>query len=320
MNEKPPISRHGQEERTVSNRHSDENNASTQHRHRSGGEHHHRHHHHSGYEAHLKRKKRRARKRLMGKIGNTALAVFLGASLLLIVTALIAPDWLRSHVSHEKDLDRGVTTGRTDNRHLKRDYDGIDVSHHQGIIDWQRVAKDSCVKFVYIKATEGSTIVDSNYLRNAKGAKKAGIPFGSYHYMTSQSSVTDQFRNYYGVVNRKHQDIVPMIDIEEEGVKRWSKQEIQDSLAHMIRLIEQYYHCSPIIYSHAKFYNENLSPRFNNYLLFLARYNVHEPVVNRAGRHNIWQHSDQGVVDGIETLVDLNVFAKGTSLKDIKMK
>lgn len=276
-------------------------------------------HHHRSFEAHLKRKKKRARKRLIKKIGNIALGVFSGVSLLLIVTVLIAPDWLLSHVSHEKKLDSGVKTGQTDNRHLKRDYDGIDVSHHQGIIDWQRVAQDSCVKFVYIKATEGSTIVDSNYLRNAEGAKKAGIPFGSYHYLTSQSSIKDQFRNYYGVVNRKHQDIIPMIDIEEEGVRRWSKQEILDSLAYMIRLIEQHYHCSPMIYAYTKFYNENLAPRFNNYHLFLARYNVREPVVNNAGRHNIWQHSDQGVVDGIETLVDLNVFAEDTSLEDIKM-
>ena len=68
-----------------------------------------------------------------------------------------------------------------------------------------------------------------------------------------------------------------MIDIEEEGVRRWSKQEILDSLAYMIRLIEQHYHCSPMIYAYTKFYNENLAPRFNNYHLFLARYNVREP-------------------------------------------
>jgi lysozyme len=278
------------------------------------------HHHHRDYEAHLIRKKKRARKRLLRKIGNIALGVFLGVSLLMIVTTLIAPDWLLGHFSHEKDLGSGVTTARTDNRHLKRDYDGIDVSHHQGIIDWQCVAKDTCVKFVYIKATEGSTMGDSNYLQNVRGAKRAGIPLGSYHYLTSQSSITAQFRNYYGVVNRKLQDIIPMIDIEEEGVRGWSKQEIQDSLARMIRLIEQHYYHSPIIYAYAKFYNENLAPRFNSYHLFLARYNENEPVVSGAGQHNIWQHSDQGVVDGIETLVDLNVFADDTSLKDIKMK
>jgi lysozyme len=175
------------------------------------------------------------------------------------------------------------------------------------------------VQFVYLKATEGSTIVDSKYSENVKGAKKAGIPIGSYHYMTSKSSITSQFRNYYGVVNRKEQDIIPMIDIEEEGVSGWSRQEIQDSLARMIMLMEKHYHRSPIIYAYAKFYNENLAPRFNSYHLFLAHYNIHEPVVAGAGQHNLWQHSDQGVVDGIETPVDLDVFAEGTTLENIKM-
>lgn len=49
-------------------------------------------HHHRSFEAHLKRKKKRARKRLIKKIGNIALGVFSGVSLLLIVTVLIAPD------------------------------------------------------------------------------------------------------------------------------------------------------------------------------------------------------------------------------------
>jgi lysozyme len=51
--------------------------------------------------------------------------------------------------------------------------------------------------------------------------------------------------------------------------------------------------------------------------LFLAHYNINLPIVAGAGTHNIWQHSDQGIVDGIETPVDLNVFTQGTTLKDI---
>ena len=36
-------------------------------------------------------------------------------------------------------------------------YQGIDVSNHQGLIDWSLVSKDENIKFVYIKATEGAT-------------------------------------------------------------------------------------------------------------------------------------------------------------------
>ncbi len=289
------------------------------HGHHSHASSHHHHRRHHSYEEHLKRKAKAKRRKQWKKVRTAALGALMTFALLLIIVALLAPNLLLKFASREKDLGGGVTSLQTDNPHLSLDYDGIDVSHHQGIIDWQRVSQDSCVQFVYIKATEGRTLIDKNYLQNVKGARKAGIPLGSYHYMTSQSSVVDQFRNYHEVVDRKYQDIIPMIDIEEEGVKGWSKIEIQDSLARMIQLIEQHYHCTPIIYTYTKFYNQNLAPRFNGYHLFLARYNVYEPVVSGAGNHNIWQHSDQGIIDGINTPVDLNVFAEDTTLDDIKM-
>ena len=46
----------------------------------------------------------------------------------------------------------------------KVDVDGIDISHHNGKIDWEKVQKGHPeIRFVYIKATEGASWVDSNY-------------------------------------------------------------------------------------------------------------------------------------------------------------
>ena len=88
----------------------------------------------------------------------------------------------------------------------------------------------------------------------------------------------------------------------------------------MAQLIEKHYYNQPIIYSYAHFYNTNLAPRFNQYRLFLARYNMNEPIISGIGQPTIWQHSDQGIVDGIAIPVDLDVFGQNTSLKDIIMK
>ena len=46
---------------------------------------------------------------------------------------------------------------------------GIDVSHHQGAIDWQAVARDG-VQFAYLKATEGTTFTDPAYADQHLGA------------------------------------------------------------------------------------------------------------------------------------------------------
>ena len=61
-------------------------------------------------------------------------------------------------------------------------YDGIDVSKHNGNINWQQVAEDKNIKFVYIKATEGFSIVDSKYKKNLREARATGLKVGSYHF------------------------------------------------------------------------------------------------------------------------------------------
>ena len=62
---------------------------------------------------------------------------------------------------------------------------GIDVSHWQGSIDWNQVAKESQVKFAFIKATEGvggSGGKDEKFRANMKNAHEAGILVGPYHF------------------------------------------------------------------------------------------------------------------------------------------
>ena len=50
---------------------------------------------------------------------------------------------------------------------------GIDVAHHQGTIDWQRVARDG-IAVAYIKATEGGDLIDPSFIANWRGADDAG--------------------------------------------------------------------------------------------------------------------------------------------------
>jgi lysozyme len=51
---------------------------------------------------------------------------------------------------------------------------GIDVSNHQGSVDWSRVAADD-IRFAYVKATEGGDFVDSRFAANWAGARAAGL-------------------------------------------------------------------------------------------------------------------------------------------------
>jgi lysozyme len=268
-------------------------------------QHHHHHHHHHHRSA-------------LRKWGNRLLVAFAVVALAVLLLAFFSPDTLgKLSATFQRTLNNGVDLLTTNNRHLRVDYDGIDVSHYQGVIDWYRVGEDADVKFVYIKATEGSDHADSLYERNLQGAIGAEIPVGSYHYLTSSSPVAAQFKFFASVADRSLQRLRPMVDIEADGVKGWSSQQIADSLAAFADMVKRHYHVWPVIYSYSAFYNAHLAPRFNNFHLFLARYDAKEPVVHGAGKHSIWQHTDMGAIDGIPKPVDLDVFAKGTTLADI---
>lgn len=268
----------------------------------------HHHHHH----------RRTWKNTLFGKVVISITTVVAILALSVMLLAVIHPQaltWLNSNLI--SPMGDGIRLLSTNNKHLKLDYDGIDVSHHQGIIDWDKVAKDTCVKFVYIKATEGNDYVDEYYERNVAGATKAGIPLGSYHYLTSRSSLAAQAANFARTANPKRQQLRPMVDIEEEGVKGWTSSQIADSLEAFVKLVHQYYNIWPVIYSYTHFYKENLAPRFNEFHLFLARYEEEAPLVKGALRHSLWQHTDQGVVDGVPKPVDLDVFFPEATLDDL---
>ena len=102
---------------------------------------------------------------------------------------------------------------------------GIDVSHHQGKIEWKKVKKwkNKRLIFVYVKATEGATYVDKTYKRNIKGAHESDFLVGSYHYFRTTSSIEDQFQNFINTIDINQQDLIPLIDVEEKS--NWTDEE-----------------------------------------------------------------------------------------------
>ncbi len=192
---------------------------------------------------------------------------------------------------------------------------GIDVSHHNGIINWKQVPD---VEFVYIKATEGATYVDPLYLQNIRGARARKFRVGAYHYFRTTSSVQKQFENYQKHVKKSDIDLIPIVDVEE--CKKWSATQFQDSLMRFIQLVKSHYGKAPMIYSVNTFYNKYCVPRFNNYHLMIGRYGNDKPFIKGKGTYTIWQKSQTGKLSGIPKCVDVDVFHPFHSINDILLK
>ena len=73
---------------------------------------------------------------------------------------------------------------------------GIDISHYQGKIDWDQLRNamiEKCpIRFVVIKATEGSTQLDKRFNDNFRNAQEYGFIRGAYHFWSNKSSARDQ--------------------------------------------------------------------------------------------------------------------------------
>ena len=93
---------------------------------------------------------------------------------------------------------------------------GIDVSHHQGAIDWAQVA-GAGVRFAFAKATEGRNYVDPQYATNKAGAALSGVVFGAYHFAQPDGTANDavlEADHFVDVAQLEPGDLVPVLDIE----------------------------------------------------------------------------------------------------------
>ncbi len=197
---------------------------------------------------------------------------------------------------------------------------GIDVSHHQGEINWKMV-KDMCVDslvidFVFVKATEGRTYVDKQFKNNWKNLRKNKLIRGAYHYFKPLVDGKKQAKHFISKVKLKKGDLPPVIDIEEIG--NASNTSLIKRIKDCVMELQHHYGVEPIIYTYHDFYKLHLNGQFDDYLLWIAHYNVLKPNNNM---WNFWQHSDRGTVSGINYPVDFNVFNRSKrSLEKLLIK
>jgi lysozyme len=186
---------------------------------------------------------------------------------------------------------------------------GIDVSKYQSIINWKEVKnmeeKGIKIDFVFIKATEGTSIVDDQFRRNWTEAEEQNIPKGAYHFFVSNRNAKKQADNFIQMVNLKKGDLPPVLDVEKShGV---SVTEMQKSVKTWLDAVENRYGVKPVIYTNIDFYQRYFQTGFEEYPLWIAHYL--QPDKPRIEKDWVfWQHSEKGRVDGIKAPVDFNVF------------
>jgi lysozyme len=192
---------------------------------------------------------------------------------------------------------------------------GIDVSHHNGSVDWNKVHAAGA-EFAFMKATEGTTYNDPTFKRNFAQARANGLLVGAYHFFQPKADIMRQVNNFVRAFGAARDgDLPPVIDVEDESL--WSGLSQTQSVERVLAWIEGVRnklgeHVQPIIYTGPSFAQDVLGndARLANYPLWVAHYTTaSRPRVPLPWKFwTLWQYGEHGRVSGISGDVDMNRF------------
>lgn len=195
-------------------------------------------------------------------------------------------------------------TGRPEREERAR---GIDASHHQGPIDWARVAGHG-ISFAYLKASEGTGFVDPRFTGHRRDAVREGIAVGGYHYFQLCSDGAAQAHHFAEVLgdNGGPDGLPPAVDLELAGScsSPPQREQLLAEVQEFLDVVAERFGVTPVVY---------LYPEFEDRFRFAAELADYPQWVRRLGRTEprrpwqIWQYDDSGSVPGIAGGVDLDL-------------
>lgn len=189
---------------------------------------------------------------------------------------------------------------------------GIDISHHNGIIDWGSLEKEtdypSSPKFCFIKATEGTDLKDPRFKSNWENAKKIGLITGAYHFFNPESDPGLQALNFILTAKLQKGDLPPVIDFEHNLKGARNRGLLSKRLRIFHDALYEHYGVPPIIYTNLSMYREYLQKDYLGNPIWISLYQADSVRgVNEEHLH-FWQYSPSGKIKGINGEVDLNVY------------
>lgn len=183
----------------------------------------------------------------------------------------------------------------------------IDVSHHNGVIDWVKV-KTSGIDGAIIRAGYGRVSIqkDTMFEKNYAGAKAAGLHIGSYWYSyadTATDAVTEA-NVFLDVIKGKIFDLPVYFDIEEQKHLKLGKSVCTAMVDNFCKTLEQAGYFAGV-YSFDSFFTSNLDLSIQDkYSVWVARVENVKPTSCK--KYDMHQYSWKGKVNGISAAVDMN--------------
>ena len=199
---------------------------------------------------------------------------------------------------------------------------GIDISHYQGALDWNELSDK--ITFVICKATEGRSLVDTEFTDNWSNIKNSGRIRGAYHFYISSDDPVQQANFFWQTIpSYAHDDLPLVLDIESASLRgNITNEHLQSDVLTFLQTLESLSSKTPMIYSNTDFAQQYLnSKEFAIYPLWVAEYTSNSaPRVPAAWSETgwvFWQRSDTYDLKADHGDTDFDLFNGSTEkLKD----
>ena len=238
----------------------------------------------------------------------------------IIIAAVVAVALIASIIA--------IASTKSKSRHNENLYsfnksvaDGIDVSEHNGEIDWDKVKEEKDFAFIRVgyRGYGSGDIIEDKYARdNLEGANKAGIPVGVYFYTqaVSEKEAEKEADFVHSIIKKYDIDLPVIIDfeypIDSDGNAtgrltdaQLDADESTDIINAFLTKIEKKGYCSGVYASSSVLANRiNMDELNKSSIIWVADYNSR---VTYDVDYTVWQYSETGSCDGIGSkYVDLN--------------
>jgi lysozyme len=193
--------------------------------------------------------------------------------------------------------------------------EGIDVSGYQPTVDWAKVAA-SGIAFAFVKATEGTTLIDHTFANHWAGAKKARLLRGAYHFFRPKQDAAAQAGFFLAQLSDPG-ELPPVLDV--EVVNGVALTQVAQSIGIWLDTVAASLG-RPIVYTSPSFWNSlpGASEIASKADLWVANWGARVPAgVHGWSKWTFWQFTNKATISGIPGTADVDEDRFSGSLADL---
>lgn len=203
---------------------------------------------------------------------------------------------------------------------------GVDISTYNKNIDYNKIKEN--IGFAIIRAGFGVSYLpekqkDVMFETHYIGCKNAGIPVGAYYYQYANEigEGKKEAENCLKYIAGKNFDLPIFYDVEDGSVSGLSKETLTAIVKEFCETIKAAGYKAGV-YASKSWLNSKLDvEQLKEYTIWAAVYgkndgNVPENSVKYTGKHEIWQYTSRGYVEGINGRVDMNIMYDGIAIEE----